>query len=77
MPNYFQIESPDSGELCGPGQIGEICVKNDYSMLRYLKRPKQTDEYFDSDRFAHTGDLGFYDENGEIFFVDRMKELIK
>lgn len=46
-------------------------------MLRYLKRPKQTKEYFDSDGFAHTGDLGFYDENGEIFFVDRMKELIK
>jgi 4-coumarate--CoA ligase len=52
-------------------------VKNDYSMLRYLKRPKQTEEYFDPDGFSHTGDLGYYDENGEIYFFDRMKELIK
>ncbi len=46
-------------------------------MLGYLKKPKETKNFFDKDGFAHTGDLVFYDENGDIYYVDRMKELIK
>lgn len=46
-------------------------------MLEYLKRPKETAEYFDQEGFGHTGDLGYYDENGKLYFVDRMKDLIK
>ena len=52
-------------------------MKNPYSMLGYLKKPKETKNFFDKDGFAHTGDLVFYDENGDIYYVDRMKELIK
>ena len=46
-------------------------------MLRYLKRPKETEEYFDFEEFCHTGDLGFYNQEGWIIYVDRMKEVIK
>jgi len=46
-------------------------------MAGYLKRPKETKEYFDFEGFGHTGDLGYYDKNGDFYFVDRMKELIK
>ena len=46
-------------------------------MLCYLKRPKETEEYFDFEEFGHTGDLGFYDNKGWIVYVDRMKEVIK
>jgi 4-coumarate--CoA ligase len=46
-------------------------------MVKYLNRPKETAEYFDNEGFGHTGDLGYYTEDGEIFFVDRIKELIK
>ena len=46
-------------------------------MLRYLKRPKETEEYFDFEEFCHTGDLGFYNQEGWITYVDRMKEVIK
>ena len=46
-------------------------------MIRYLKRPKETDEYFDFEEFCHTGDLGFYNQEGWIVYVDRMKEVIK
>ena len=42
-----------------------------------LKRPKETEEYFDFEEFGHTGDLGFYDNKGWIVYVDRMKEVIK
>ena len=69
--------NPETRDICDAHEIGEICVKNPYTMLGYLKKPNQTKEVLDSDGFARTGDLGYYDENGDIFFVDRMKELIK
>ena len=46
-------------------------------MTGYLNRPMETDQYFDSDGFGRSGDLGYFDDNGNIFYVDRIKELIK
>ena len=73
----IKIEDPETGERCAVNQIGEICIKGPGQMLRYLKRPKETEEYFDFEQFGHTGDLGYYDEEGNIKYVDRMKEIIK
>ena len=39
--------------------------------------PQETQEYFDKDGFGHTGDLGFYNDEGFVVYVDRMKDLIK
>ncbi len=58
-------------------ETGEICCKNPFLMLKYLKRPKETDEYFDFEGFGHTGDMGYYNEDNDIIYVDRLKELIK
>ena len=78
FPHYkIKIEDLETGKRCGPNKTGEICIKGPFSMLRYLKRPKETEDYFDFEGFGHTGDLGFYDDTGDIFFVDRLKELIK
>ena len=65
------------GKRCGVNETGEICIKSPCQMLRYLKRPKETEEYFDFEEFGHTGDLGFYNQEGWITYVDRMKEVIK
>ena len=65
------------GKRCGVNETGEICIKSPCQMLRYLKRPKETEEYFDFEEFCHTGDLGFYNQEGWITYVDRMKEVIK
>ena len=46
-------------------------------MQRYHNRPDATKEYFDFEGFGHTGDIGYYTEAGDIFYVDRLKELIK
>ena len=46
-------------------------------MNGYLKRPEETAELIDVEGFGHTGDLGYYTEKGDIYYVDRMKELIK
>ena len=73
----IKIVHPDSGLICGPGEIGEICIKTPTMMIGYLKRPQETKEYFEKDGFGRSGDLGYFDENGRIFYIDRVKELIK
>ena len=46
-------------------------------MLGYYNNAESTSSTLQADRFMHTGDLGYFDEHGRIFIVDRLKELIK
>jgi len=46
-------------------------------MKGYFNRPKETAEIIDSEGWLHSGDLGYYDEEGHFYVVDRLKELIK
>ncbi len=74
----IKIKDPDSGAPCGPGRPGEICARTLGRMRGYLDLPDETEEFFGwGDGFARTGDLGYYDKEGQLFFVDRIKELIK
>ena len=52
-------------------------MKATWMMMEYLNEPEKTAEYLDSDGWGHTGDLGYWTEDGHIYFIDRMKELIK
>ena len=70
-----QVVDPETRKECKPLEHGEIYVKSEVSMMGYLNLPKST--YFDEDGFGMTGDIGFYDKNGKIEYVDRIKELIK
>ena len=45
--------------------------------MGYLNRPEATAEMIMEDGFLRTGDLGYYTEEGQIFILDRLKELIK
>lgn len=78
VPNTeCKVVDPDSGEELGPGQNGEIWIRGPQVMKGYLNRPDATASCVDEDQFFHSGDIGYADEDGYFFIVDRLKELIK
>jgi long-chain acyl-CoA synthetase len=58
-----------------PGTVGEIIAQSDSIMVEYWRRREETREVL-MDGWLHTGDLGYYDENGFIYIVDRKKDMI-
>ncbi len=57
------------------GKIGEIITKGPHVMAGYWNQPKETERAIRNGWF-HTGDLGYVDQNGFIFIVDRLKDMI-
>lgn len=60
----------------GPGQVGELLTRGPAVMHGYWNRPDLTDQTL-AGGWLHTGDLGYRDESGEFYFVDRKKDMIK
>jgi acyl-CoA synthetase (AMP-forming)/AMP-acid ligase II len=58
-----------------PGTVGEIIAQSDSIMVEYWNRPQETREAL-IDGWLHTGDLGYYDEKGFMYIVDRKKDMI-
>lgn len=58
-----------------PGAVGEIIAQSDSLMAGYWRRPAETDDVIRGG-WLHTGDMGFYDEKGFIYIVDRKKDMI-
>ena len=58
-----------------PGIVGEIIAQSDSIMVEYWHRPKETREAI-INGWLHTGDMGYYDEKGFIYIVDRKKDMI-
>ena len=59
----------------GPGHVGEIVTRGLHVMKGYLHNPEATASAFTGD-WLHTGDLGYFDQDGFLFIVSRKKELI-
>lgn len=57
--------------------IGEILLRGPLVMKEYLKNPEATAEAIDSEGWLHTGDKGYVDDEGYVFIIGRLKELIK
>ncbi|KAG5875177.1 Luciferin 4-monooxygenase, partial [Gonioctena quinquepunctata] len=71
------VRDPESGKWLGPNKVGEICATGPMMMSGYYKNEQATRETFTSDGWLKTGDLGYYDDEGYFYIVDRLKELIK
>jgi acyl-CoA synthetase (AMP-forming)/AMP-acid ligase II len=73
----LRVVDPGSGADLGPGEPGELWVRGPQTMAGYLHRPDATAAMIDADGWLRTGDLVVVDEEGQVFIVDRLKELIK
>ncbi|KAG4079641.1 hypothetical protein HA402_010421 [Bradysia odoriphaga] len=67
----------EKGARCGVGIDGEICVKTCNPFLCYYGNEEATKNAFDNEGFILTGDVGRFDENGDLHIVDRLKEIFK
>ncbi|GMT27159.1 hypothetical protein PFISCL1PPCAC_18456, partial [Pristionchus fissidentatus] len=72
-----RIIDPSALTPCKRGQMGEVCVRGAAQSIGYLNRPDATKILMDEDGWIHTGDVGYIDERGLLYIVDRMKEMIK
>jgi len=78
IPNTeVMIVDPETETPLGKNQNGEIWIRGPQIMKGYLNRPKDTADSITKDGWYRTGDIGYVDEEGLFYAVDRIKELIK
>lgn len=78
--NYFKMVYPGTQDEVPIGEDGEICVCGPTVMIGYLNNEKETNEVLqihkDKHLWLHTGDIGCMDENGILYFKQRLKRMI-
>lgn len=76
----YRICKPGTDEILPTNQQGEICLAGPTVMKGYLDNQKETDEtlkvHSDGLTYVHTGDIGYMDEDGYVYFVQRLKRMI-
>jgi acyl-CoA synthetase (AMP-forming)/AMP-acid ligase II len=78
LPNtQSKLIDTETGAELGPNERGEVLIKGPHIMIGYLNNEKATTACIDADGWFHTGDIGYADEDGYFYIVDRVKELIK
>lgn len=78
LPNTLcRVVDPESCEDLPAGKEGELWIKGPQVMKGYLNNEKATAETLTEDGWLKTGDIAYIDEDGYMFIVDRLKELIK
>ena len=66
----------DAGKELTSGQVGEVCIRSVANFRGYWKNEEATRAAFTDTGFFRTGDLGYLDEDGYLFIVDRKKDII-
>ncbi len=73
------VWSPHENKILGPHEIGEILIAGPQVFLGYWRRPEDTKEAFitlEGVNYFRTGDIGYVDEGGFFYMVDRLKRMI-
>lgn len=77
---FYKIVVPNTNDEAPTGEMGEICLTGPTLMKEYINNPKETLQtlrvHEDGKTYLHTGDLGYMDEDGFIYFVQRLKRMI-
>ncbi|GLE53485.1 class I adenylate-forming enzyme family protein [Mycobacterium montefiorense] len=71
----MMLVHPDTTENVAAGEVGELCIRGPYVMQSYYKRSRE--ECFDADGWFHSGDLVRTDADGFVYFVGRLRAMIK
>lgn len=71
------VVDPITGRRLPPNKQGELWLRGPNIMQGYLNNPEATAATLDKDGWLHTGDLVYIDDEGNIYIMDRLKELIK
>jgi fatty-acyl-CoA synthase len=71
------IKDPATNRVLGPDQPGEICFKGPALFSGYYNMPEETAKSFDDDGYFHSGDYGWVDQRGYVYYRGRFKETIK
>jgi long-chain acyl-CoA synthetase len=58
------------------GELGEVGIRSSANVNGYWRNPRATEALFTRDHFVRTGDVGYLDDDGYLFIVDRKKEII-
>ncbi|WP_050421433.1 AMP-binding protein [Bradyrhizobium tropiciagri] len=74
-PGVDAIIVDDDRRPLGPGEHGEVVVHGSGVMAGYWRKPAETDEVL-TNGWLHSGDIGFFDESGWFYLVDRKKDMI-
>lgn len=74
LPGY-ELKLVDTYTDAAGNELGEVCVKGASVIKGYLNRPEATAETF-VDGWLRTGDIGYLDEEGYLFIVDRKKDMV-
>ena len=69
------VSLEDRSKVMPLGERGEVCIRGPQVMKGYWKKPEETADTLVDGRL-HTGDVGYIDEDGYVFIVDRIKDLI-
>ncbi len=77
---YYKIVKPGTTEELPPNTDGEICVSGPTVMIGYMDNPQETAQtlqrHYDGRIWLHTGDLGRMDQDGFVYFRQRLKRMI-
>jgi fatty-acyl-CoA synthase len=72
----IRLAGTDGGVVAEPLVRGEVCVRGPNVMKGYWNQPEATTAAIDSEGWFHTGDLGYLDEDGFLYIVDRVKDMV-
>ncbi|EDW83372.2 uncharacterized protein Dwil_GK22353 [Drosophila willistoni] len=67
----------DDGETLPPNEMGEVCIYNGQYWAGYFGNSKESHNIRDSKLWFHTGDLGYVDNDGFLYIVERKKDMLK
>lgn len=70
-----EIRDPETHKIMPVGERGEICISGPQVMKGYFNNEEQTNDIL-KEGWVHTGDIGYMDEEGYVYIVDRIKDMI-